>query len=190
MEDLKKIFAENLIRLRQRSGMTQAELGEKLNYSDKSISKWERGESIPDAFVLKELSALFGVTVDDLLSVYDENSVQHQAAEAGYNFNMIMLVSFVGVWTLAFLIFILLWLNDIIFPLLFFLTLPVSLVVLLVLRSVWSHGRHNFWVVSALMFSIFIMLYFCFWHINPWQLLLMLIPGELLVWLCFHIKRR
>ena len=49
MDELKLIFASNLIRLRTAAGMTQAELGEQLNYSDKSISKWERGEAIPDA---------------------------------------------------------------------------------------------------------------------------------------------
>lgn len=53
MDELKLIFASNLIRLRTAAGMTQAELGEQLNYSDKSISKWERGEAIPDAAVLQ-----------------------------------------------------------------------------------------------------------------------------------------
>ena len=52
--------------------MTQDELGEKLNYSDKAISKWERGDGIPDAFVLKKMSELFGVTVDYILSEHTE----------------------------------------------------------------------------------------------------------------------
>ena len=51
MEDLKLIFASNLIRLRTSAGMKQSELGEQLNYSDKSISKWERAEALPDAAV-------------------------------------------------------------------------------------------------------------------------------------------
>ncbi|MFR6424856.1 MAG: helix-turn-helix domain-containing protein [Oscillospiraceae bacterium] len=71
MDELKLIFASNLIRLRTAAGMTQAELGEQLNYSDKSISKWERGEAIPDAMVLKRMSELFGVTVDYLLNEHD-----------------------------------------------------------------------------------------------------------------------
>ena len=52
MEELKKIVAANLTALRTAKGMTQLELGEMISYSDKAISKWERGESIPDAFVL------------------------------------------------------------------------------------------------------------------------------------------
>ena len=62
LEELKLVTAANLIKLRTGAGMTQAELGAQLNYSDKSISKWERGEAIPDAYVLTQIAALFGVT--------------------------------------------------------------------------------------------------------------------------------
>ena len=67
MEDIKSVIAKNITQLRQAAGMTQSELGEKLNYSDKSVSKWERAESIPDVAVLKQLADLFGVKLDDLL---------------------------------------------------------------------------------------------------------------------------
>ena len=63
MEDLKMIIAGNIGQLRRKTGMTQLELAEKLNYSDKAISKWERGESVPDISVLKSIADLFGVTV-------------------------------------------------------------------------------------------------------------------------------
>lgn len=71
MEDFKLTFASNLIRLRNDAGMTQAELGEKLNYSDKSVSKWERAESLPDAFVLQKIAGIFGVTIDYLVTGHD-----------------------------------------------------------------------------------------------------------------------
>ena len=67
MDELKLIFASNLIRLRTAAGMTQAELGEQLNYSDKSISKWERGDGTPDIFILSHIASLYGITVQDLL---------------------------------------------------------------------------------------------------------------------------
>ena len=70
MVDLKLIVASNIIKLRTDAKMTQSELGEKLNYSDKSVSKWERAESLPDANVLKQLSEIFGVTVDFLLNTH------------------------------------------------------------------------------------------------------------------------
>ena len=72
MVDLKLVIASNIIRLRTEAGMTQSELGAKLNYSDKSISKWERAESLPDANVLKQMSEIFGVSMDYLFSTNDE----------------------------------------------------------------------------------------------------------------------
>ena len=64
-EELKVIVANNIATYRKAKGLTQAELAEKLNYSDKSISKWERGEGFPDIFTLKELADFFGIKVGD-----------------------------------------------------------------------------------------------------------------------------
>ena len=55
--------------------MTQAELAERLNYSDKAISKWERAESIPDIYILKRLADMFGVTVDWLIKDNGEHPI-------------------------------------------------------------------------------------------------------------------
>ena len=61
MEELREIIAKNISDLRKKSGLTQIELAEKLNYSDKAVSKWERGDSVPDVGVLKQIADLFGV---------------------------------------------------------------------------------------------------------------------------------
>ena len=68
MDELKSVVAENLKALRTTAGLTQGELAERLNYSDKAVSKWERGESLPDVQVLKQLADMYGVGVDYLLS--------------------------------------------------------------------------------------------------------------------------
>ena len=68
MQDLKPVIAKNIADLRVAHGFTQLELAEKLNYSDKAVSKWERGESLPDVTVLKQISDLFGVTLDYLVN--------------------------------------------------------------------------------------------------------------------------
>ena len=67
MEDLKKIIAKNITDLRTAKGITQLELAEKLMYSDKNISKWERAEAVPDVVVLKTLADMYGITVNDFL---------------------------------------------------------------------------------------------------------------------------
>ena len=69
MDDLKVITASNIINLRTAKGMTQAELGELLNYSDKSVSKWERAESLPDIKTLKALADFYEITINDLFFI-------------------------------------------------------------------------------------------------------------------------
>ena len=66
-EKLKNQLGANIAAFRKRSGMTQAVLAEKLNFSDKAVSKWERGESVPDVLTLMNLAELFEISVDDLL---------------------------------------------------------------------------------------------------------------------------
>ena len=110
MDELKLIFASNLIRLRTATGMTQAELGEQLNYSDKSISKWERGEAIPDAAVLKHMSEIFGVTVDYLLNEHDAWQPGPEPSACDRSHHAIILVALMGIVTLAVLVFVVLWL--------------------------------------------------------------------------------
>ena len=93
--------------------MTQSELGEKLNYSDKSVSKWERAESLPDANVLKQLSEIFGVTVDFLLNTHNEWIPETEEKEEEHtkcNFKAITWITIIGIWTFALFLFILFWL--------------------------------------------------------------------------------
>ena len=61
------IIAENLALFRKLNGLTQNELAEAIGYSNKSVSKWERGEGCPDMFVLLNLSDIYGVTVSELI---------------------------------------------------------------------------------------------------------------------------
>lgn len=68
MDDINKIIGKNLLKLRKSAKLTQMELAEKFNYSDKSISKWENGESLPSVEILHELSTFYGTTLNDLQS--------------------------------------------------------------------------------------------------------------------------
>ena len=191
MDDLKVITASNIINLRTAKGMTQAELGELLNYSDKSVSKWERAEAVPDAYVLKKMSEIFGVSVDYLLNSHDswEPPESFKKAERGFRSKVITAVAIAGIWTLAFLIYIIGWLLESNWWLLFIYALPVSLITLLVLNSVWESGKNNRHIIYALVASIFFTIYLTFVSYNPWQILLLLIPAELIVFLSFRIKK-
>lgn len=65
--DEKDIIAYNIAYLRKKQGLSQLELAEKLQYSNKNISKWEKAETTPSIFTLKRLAETFGVTVDKLV---------------------------------------------------------------------------------------------------------------------------
>lgn len=71
-EDIKDVIAANLVRLRQEAGLTQLQLAEMLNYTDKAVSKWERGESIPDLRVLVKLADIYHISLDDIVRAKKE----------------------------------------------------------------------------------------------------------------------
>jgi transcriptional regulator with XRE-family HTH domain len=195
MDELKLVVASNLIKLRQQAGMTQAELGEKLNYSDKTVSKWERGESIPDAYVLTQLAELYGLTVDALLHTDDSWHAPEDAPHAAqdgdtptFRSNVVTMVAIAGIWTAAIILFVVLWLAlDKLVWIVYPSAMPVTLITLLVLNSVWNQGRHNMIIVMALVASIIVLIYLVLLPLHPWQIFLILLPAELIVVLSFHI---
>lgn len=186
MDSLKKIIAANIVDLRRRADMTQAELAEKLCYSDKAISKWERGESVPDVFVLKQVADLFGVSVDYLLSDHsdEKNIVQKKPKMFSRNQLLISLISTGLVWLIATAVFIgfsfsgiplsKLWLT-------FIFAIPVSLIVLLVFNSIWGHGKLNFLIISLLMWSTLLSICLALAHFHIWLLLALGIPGQIII---------
>lgn len=196
MDELKLVVASNLIFLRQKAGLTQAELGEKLNYSDKTVSKWERAESVPDAYVLSCLARIYGVTVDDILRPADTWEEKEQkkkdeelAARCKFSTNVVTMVAIAGIWTMAVMMFVIFWvildsIRWIIFP----GAVLVSLIAILVFNSIWNRGRGNTWIVMALVAMTVTMVYLSLLPFNPWQLFLVLIPAELLTFLCFRIR--
>ena len=193
LSELKLVTASNIIKLRTGAGMTQAELGALLNYSDKTISKWERGEAIPDAYVLTQMAEIFGVTVDALLSSHDKWEPApdpNEVPERSYSVNMIIAVAVLGVWTLALTAFVALWLAGIIRWQIFAVALPVSILTYLVLICVFGKKRHLQFVIALFVLSLFVTAYLLFVHANPWQIFLICVLAEALVFLSCNIKNR
>ena len=193
MDDLKYTTASNIINLRQKAGMTQSELAGLINYSDKSVSKWERAEAVPDAYVLKKMSEIFGVTVDYLLSPHDGWDQDPRQKKPLYSNQVIILLSVTGVWMLALILFITLWLLGNLVWIIFIYAILFSMLVLLVLTSVLEQGRHNYLIIGALVLSIVASLYFSFLYFgkqNYWQLYLLLAPAWLVVFLTSRLRKR
>ena len=112
MDNLNQIFAKNITRLRTENNMTQLELAEKLNYSDKAVSRWERAEAIPDAKVLVTISEMFGVTLDDLLKNDVKPQLKLKRKKLIRNVTNAAGISFIGVWTAALLTFVIMWICS------------------------------------------------------------------------------
>ncbi len=188
--ELKAVVAKNITALRTKNKMTQLELGTALSYSDKAVSKWERAESIPDAYVLLKMSELFGCSVDYLLHEHGEKeSLPKQKKRV--NHAVVSLISLLGVWTAALLSFTIMHLAGFTYPLIFVYALVVSMILLTVFNSLWGKRAGQFVVLSALVWSIFLMIYLIFLREgkNYWQLLLLGIPSQLIILLCFYVIR-
>ena len=193
MDELKAAFASNLIRLRTAAGMTQAELGEKLHYSDKAVSKWERAESVPDAYVLTELGRLFSVSVDALLSpnAHWAPPPTLRTETETYSRLFVLLSSIAAIWTLCMVEFVVVWIVlGAIQWIVFVAAVPLSLIALLVFNTVWFRGRGNMFIVMALVLSLVLLIYLMLLKYNIWQVFLILAPAELLVFLAFQIRRK
>lgn len=173
MEDIKSTVAKNITELRLLNNMTQVELAEKLNYSDKTVSKWERGESTPDIAVLVEIATLFGVSMDYLvgLETPEKEGARSKLEQTGYNRRVISYISEGIVWILTIFAFILtsLILQETRFQWLYFVyALPVVLILKLVFNAVWFNPRKNYMVISALIWSVLATIHitFLYFHIN------------------------
>ncbi len=193
VDDFKKIVAKNITELRTASGMTQAQLGEKLNYSDKSVSKWERGESLPDAYVLKNMAELFSVSVDYLLSERKEGEpvLKPQKKVHRYSRQVITWVVVAGILALTALIFVIIWLLTGTPPWIAFVyAIPVTLITVLVLNSIWGNKHYNLYIISGIAWGIITSVYLSFLSYNWWQIFILGVPAQVIIILSFYIKNR
>lgn len=201
MTDIKATIAKNIATLRQAEGMTQLDLAEKLNYSDKAISKWERGESIPDVTVLKSIADLFGVSLDYLL---EEDHIVVAAVEVTEaethnrkhgNHKVVTTLSILIVWFVATVCYVTL---DMAIPstlanwLPFVWAVPASMIVWLVFNSIWFNKRRNYGIISMLMWTSLVSVVLTvaalgYW---PWKLFYLGIPGQIAIYVWSRYKRK
>lgn len=205
-EQLKLQIGSNIASYRKRAGLTQAGLAEKINYSDKAVSKWERGESMPDVATLVQLADQFDITVNDL--VVDPNQlpgnpgklekamtqVSEKALKRKADKGIILKLSSILVWFVALLLYVLLSSFDIgqgwnwVF---FFYAIPANAIVLLSLRSAWRDFRWNKALISTIAWGSLLSIYVTatFWGLHLWKLFLLGIPGQIAIFLWFRMFR-
>lgn len=189
LQELRHNVAQNIFYLRTMNNMTQSELGEKLNYSDKAISKWERGDGLPDAYVLCKLSEIFGVSVDYLVEAHSEQE-RHQITTKPIKDIKRLISSVVlwGIFAIALLVIIVCYFaTKKIFWQIAIYSLPVTFVVQIVLACVWNKGKGTFVFTSLLMWSILATIYAALFKYNLWLIFVIGIPAQVIVFLCYRI---
>lgn len=191
---LKQNIARNLIACRKKCNLTQAQLAEKIAYSDKAVSKWERGEAIPDTFVLCQLAEVFNVTLNDLIA--DEIKITKKPYFVR-NRIIITTLSCLIAWFIAMIIFVIGCIAD---PsngyywLSFVYALVVNFIILIVFADIWGKRWMRFVSISGLIWSlclgVFLPLYLFGNDTKTWMVFLIGIPVQIAFIFWFLLKKR
>ncbi len=193
LQEINKKIARNLIAYRKAAGLTQAELAEKINYSDKSISKWESANGVPDVYTLMQLANLYGVSLDTLVGDI-KPVINPKLSDLKW---LIMLLSSGLVWLVATCIFVAirLWFPSAAAWLVFLYAIMVNAILMIVYTGIWGYRIYNFASVSILIWSALTCLYLTVRLVmenmgrslgDLWQVFLIGAPLQLLeIWWCF-----
>lgn len=198
IRDMNTIIGNNLLKLRKNMKLTQMEVAEKFNYSDKSISKWEKGESLPSVEVLCELAQFYGVSLDDLTKENENIEIKEVKKENKKDKNpkvrtprmfstklMITLLSVGAVWLCATILFVLLKLfADVNYFMSFMWASVASCIVLIVFNSIWGKMRYLFIILTAMLWLLLSSLHLQILlptEINIWPVYFLGIPLQILI---------
>ena len=188
MEELRIIVGKNLSNLRKRKGLTQLELAEKFNYTDRAVSKWENGDTLPDLEVLYNLCEFYGVTLDYLTHVDNEEYVKEDLA----TWNKISITALVVsvAWTLATVIFVISLLKKV-EPLWqsFIWAVPLSALIVVLFNKTYFHLRLMYFISwSVFVWGILAASYFSLLNLNIWPIFILGVPAQatLFIWLNIH----
>lgn len=199
METLKSIIGNNIVSLRRAARMTQLDLAEHLNYSDKAVSKWECGDAVPDILVLYQIANLFGVTLDYLTAAEHPEPVSPRLKHKARTHAIIISLSVLLVWLIATAIFVFpavfgvsgkhLWMV-------FVYAIPVSSLVAFILCCLWGKTWLRYFLISLFVWSVLLTLYLIFtvytslYQPTAWLIFLLGIPGQAIILLWSTLKHR
>ena len=186
-ETLRTVFSRNLTAARRAAGHTQLDLANLLHYSDKSVSKWERGEGLPDLPVLCRICEIYHLTPNEMLS---ETPVSEQPKERRM---FIWLLSVGLCWLVAAVVFFTLYLANVErgrIWLCFLYAVPASAVVSVVFASLWCGRVVQLICVSVLIWSMAVVVHLT--ALLPGIYLIYVIAGivQLLFVLWYWLKHR
>lgn len=192
--NIQEILISNLISLRKSRSLTQIELGEKINYSDKTISKWENGDSCPNIEAVHKLAKFYDVSIDDLLSEDFQIDKKIVAEKQRNNSKLIIsLLAVMTVWLIATIIFVAISLLDIANAwMVFIVAVPASAIVALVFNSIWGNTRFNYLIISILLWTLLTAIFLsALKYVRVlWVIFLIGVPIQIAIILWSQLKRK
>lgn len=194
MESLRKIIGSNLAELRKERKITQLELAEMFGYTDKAISKWEKGDTLPDIETLYQLASFYGVTIDYLTNDLPEEEKEiltNPTNQTNIKANRIsiVLLSISLVWMLATICFV--WImvfNSVNYYQVFIYAIPLTSIVLGLFNKTRGKRKYNFYIYTLFLWSLLSSIYVGFLHYNLWPLFLLGAPSQILIFLWSRMK--
>lgn len=190
MKNLNQIVSSNLVLLRKKAGLKQSDIAEKLNYSDKTISKWETGEIMPSVENLVELCKLYNVSLNDITSPTLETENQPTKHRSRHNKFIITMLAISAIWIFATIAFVYsnLIANTVAW-IAFVWPVPVSFVIALIFNSIWGNTKANYIYISFLIWSVIGAFYLQFVEYNLFPLFFIGIPAQIAVLLWSKLKK-
>ena len=180
MDNVNGVIAKNLITLRKKSNLTQLQLAEKLNYSDKAISKWEKGEALPSINVLMAIADFYEVKIQDI--VYEHKVVEPRRSKNRLRAILILLSSMM-VWLIATIIFVALTyvegINNEWYA--FIVALPIFFLVITIFLVVWKCNLLSSIFASLMVWSFILMISLVLEEYQVWMVYLIGLPLQIIV---------
>ena len=182
--EVKENFSHNLIFLRKSRNLTQLQLATELNYSDKSISKWECGETLPDIATFSCIANFFEVSVDELIS----RPIDKVKITTLKQF-LIMLAAFGLTWLVGSVCFFIIELatTDVKAWITFFFVMPCSAIVLFIFAMLWFSYISRFVSLSLLIWSIAVLIHILLDEAISWYIYIIALVSDVLLLALFLI---
>lgn len=193
MENIKEIIAKNLTELRKSHKLTQSALAEKLNYSDKAISRWEHAETLPDIETLCRICDIYGVSFEYLLNK-EPSEVQYtknRKENIGRHIT-ICLIAICTVWLAAILFFSSVHALFGVYVWQFFIwAVPASVYVILVCNKIWWKSKICSIITSSLAtWTLMLAIYLQAIEYNIWLLFIVTIPIQAIILLAETMPKK
>lgn len=190
MKTIKELVPQNLVALRKQKNLTQIELAEKINYSDKAISRWEKGEVMPNYEILEQLAEIYQVP---FTYFFEEHELESNKAISQKETNIYIaaiLSMILVVWTVVVVAFFIIKnLTNVYYFMLFVWAAPLTILAIKFGLARWFKDRFYIITSSLLFWTTLLAIYFQLFKLNLWSIFLLGIPVQLTIILIDFIKK-